>query len=84
MPVPAAERMRSYRQRRRQGIQFVRIPIRVTNIDDLIQLGLLKRDARQDEEALRAAVLVLLHQALDRVLEEAGDGWAVPPWAREE
>ena len=33
MPVPAPERMRLYRQRRRQGVRFVRIPLHVTNIE---------------------------------------------------
>ena len=79
MPVPAFERMHLYRQRRRLGVRFVRIPLHVTNIDELIQLGLLKQDERQDEEALRAAVLVLFHQ----LLEKARDVW-VPPWARAE
>ena len=77
VPVPVSERMRLYRQRRRQGIRFVRIPLHVTSIDDLIWFGLLKQEQRQDEEALRAAVLILLHQAL----EEARDVWG-PPRAR--
>jgi hypothetical protein len=57
----------------------VRIPLHVTNIDDLIHLGLLRQDERQDEEAVRAAVLRLVHQALDG----ARDEW-VPHWARAE
>jgi hypothetical protein len=68
--------MRLYRQRRRQGIRMLRIPLDVRNVDDLVQLGLLKQDKRQDEEALRAVVLVLLQQAL----EEA----RVPFWARDQ
>ena len=79
MPVPAFERMRLYRQRRRLGVRFVRIPLHVTNIDELIQLGLLKQDERQDEEALRAAVLVLFHQLLEKARDVC-----VPPWARAE
>jgi hypothetical protein len=75
VPAPVSERMRLYRERRRQGVRLVRVPLRVTNIDDLVQLGLLKQDERQNEEALRAAVLGLLHQAL----EEA----RVPFWARD-
>jgi hypothetical protein len=78
-PVPVSERMRLYRQRRRQGVRLVRIPLQVTDIDDLIHLGLLRQDERQDEEAARAAVLRLFHQALDG----ARDEW-VPPWARAE
>ena len=76
MPAPVSERMRLYRQRCREGIRLVRIPLQVTNIDDLVKLGLLKQDERQNEEALRAAVLGLLHQAV----EEA----RVPFWARDQ
>jgi hypothetical protein len=76
VPVPVSERMRLYRQRRQQGVRLVRIPLQVTNIDDLVQLGRLRKDERHNEEALRAAVLGLLHQAL----EEA----RVPFWARDQ
>ena len=44
---------------------MVRIPLHVTNIDHLIQFGLLKQHEREDEEALRAAVLVVLREALE-------------------
>jgi hypothetical protein len=33
--TPIAERMRLYRKRRGQGLQFVRIPLHVTEIDKL-------------------------------------------------
>jgi len=36
-----AERMRLYRKRQRQGLQYVRILLHVTDIDGLIHLGLL-------------------------------------------
>ena len=75
-PTPASERIRAYRQRRRQRVRLVRIPLQVTNIDDLVQLGLLKQDERQNEEALRAAVLGLLHHVLDDAM--------VPFWARDQ
>jgi hypothetical protein len=65
VPVPVSERMRLYRQRRRQGVRLIRIPLHVTTIDELIQFGLLKQDVRQDEEALRGAVLVLLREGLE-------------------
>jgi hypothetical protein len=35
----AAERMRLYRKRRRQGLRYIRIPLHVTEIDDLIRLA---------------------------------------------
>ena len=63
----AAERMRLYRKRRRQGLQYVRIPLHVTEINDLIQMGRLNEDQRRDSEALQAAVLCLVHQALDEM-----------------
>jgi len=58
----AAERMRLYRKRRRQGLQYVRILLHVTDIDDLIREGLLKDEQRQDAEALQAAVLGLVYR----------------------
>ena len=64
-PTSTAERMRLYRKRRGQGLQFVRIPLHVTEIDKLLRLGLLREEQRQEQEALRAAVLSLVRQALD-------------------
>jgi hypothetical protein len=60
---PAAQRMRNYRKRRRYGMQFVRVPLHVTDIDDLIRMGLLKEEERHDAEALEIAVLNLVFQA---------------------
>jgi len=62
-----AERMRLYRQRRRQELRYVRIPLHVTEIDDLLRLGRLKEEQRQNPEALRAVVLDLLHQIMDEI-----------------
>jgi hypothetical protein len=36
-----AQQMRLYRKRRREGLQLVRIPLRVTEIDDFIRPGTL-------------------------------------------
>jgi hypothetical protein len=55
--------MRNYRKRRRYGMQFVRVPLHVTDIDDLIRMGLLKEEERHDAEALEIAVLNLVFQA---------------------
>jgi hypothetical protein len=49
--------MRLHRKRQRQGLQYVRILLDVTDIDGLIHLGLLKDDQRTDADALQAAVL---------------------------
>jgi hypothetical protein len=65
MPPTAAERMRSYRKRRRDGMHYVRIPLHVTEIDDLVRMGLLKQEQRQDVEALQIAVLGLVYRGLE-------------------
>jgi hypothetical protein len=64
-PSQVAERVRRYRERRRQGLRYVRILLRVTDIDDFIRLGLLNEGQRDDPEALQAVVLNLLHQVMD-------------------
>jgi len=43
-----AERMRAYRQRRRDGLRCVTIELRQTEIDALTRNGFLKADARND------------------------------------
>ena len=63
--------MRLYRKRRREGMRYVRIPLRVTDIDSLIQVGRLGEDQRHDAEAIGAAVLGLFEMAL----EEIRDAW---------
>ena len=75
-PTSTAERMRLYRKRRGQGLQFVRIPLHVTEIDKLRRLGFLKEEQRQEQEALRAAVLSLVRQALE--LDDDTWWWPAP------
>ena len=58
-------RMRVYRKRRRQGLRYVRIPLCVTEIDDLIRMGLLTQDQRHDHEALHTAILGIVYRALE-------------------
>jgi hypothetical protein len=60
---PAAQRMRRYRKQQKQGLRSVRILLDETDIDAFIRLGLLKEDHRQDEEALRTAVMSLVYRA---------------------
>jgi hypothetical protein len=62
---PVAERMRRYRKRRRLGLRSVRILLRVTTIDDMIRFGLLEESQRERPEALRAAVVHLIRQAME-------------------
>ena len=57
---PTAQRMRCYRERRREGLQYVRIPLRVT-------AGCLNEDQRQDGEALETALLWFVRNALDEM-----------------
>ena len=55
--------MRHYRKQRRQGLRSVRILLAEPDIDALIRMRLLKKDQRQDVEALQTAVLGLLYRA---------------------
>jgi hypothetical protein len=55
--------MRRYRKQRRQGLMSVRILLDDTDIDALIRMGLLKKDQRQDVDALQTAVTGLLYRA---------------------
>jgi len=57
---PAAVRMRRYRKRRRQGLRSVRILLDQPDIDALIRMRLLKKDQREDVEALQTAVTGLV------------------------
>jgi hypothetical protein len=61
---PAAERMRRHRERRRDGVRCVMIELRETEIDVLVQKGLLKADTRNDARAVREA----LYQHFDSTL----------------
>jgi hypothetical protein len=62
--APAAVRMRLHRKRRREGTHYVRIPLASFEIEGLIRLNLPKAH-REDADALQAAVLTLVYQALD-------------------
>ena len=59
---PAAQRMRRYRKHRRQGLRSVRILLDQPDIDALIRMKLLKKDQRQDVEALQIAVTGLVYR----------------------
>ena len=61
---PAAERMRRHRERRREGLRCVTIELRETEIDTLVQKGLLNADARNNTRAVREA----LYQYFDSTL----------------
>jgi hypothetical protein len=63
---PAAERMRRHRQRRRNGMRPLWIELRVTEIDALVRIGLLKAETRNDANAIREALYEYLDQTLGR------------------
>jgi hypothetical protein len=66
-PSPAAERMRLYRERRRQGLRCLIIEISETEIDAFVHMGLLKAEMRGDGEAISVA----LYEHLNRTLGAA-------------
>jgi hypothetical protein len=52
-------------ERRREGTHYVRIPLASLEIECLIRLKVLPKAHREDADALQAAVLTLVYQALD-------------------
>ena len=54
-----------HRKRRREGTHYVRIPLESFEIEGLIRLKVLPKAHREDADALQAAVLTLVYQALD-------------------
>ncbi len=65
-PSPAAERMRRYRERRKDGMRSLWIELRVTEMNALVSLGLLKDEACNDPNAIREALYDYLDQNLGR------------------
>jgi hypothetical protein len=55
-PLSAAERMRHYRKRRRNGLRSVRVLLHATEIDSLIDQGFLKEERRDDGSAIENAI----------------------------
>jgi hypothetical protein len=58
----AAERMRLHRERRRNGMRSQWIELRVTEIEALVRIGLLKAETRNDPHAIREALYEYLDQ----------------------
>jgi len=63
--TPAALRMRLYRDRRRKRLRCLTIELRETEIDTLVQRGLLSREMRNDLTAIRAAFYGFLDETLN-------------------
>ena len=68
----SAERMRVARQRRRDGLRCIPLEIRDDEIEALVTAGLLRSDARNDPNAIAAA----LGKLLDRLPPEC---WGAAP-----
>ena len=60
----AAERMRLHRERRRDGLRCLMIELRETEIDALIQRGLLDNETRNDPGAIIDALYGFLDDTL--------------------
>ena len=63
-PSAAAERMRRYRQRQRDGLRCLMIELRETEIDALIRNGLLAAENRHDYDSVQSALYAFLDHAL--------------------
>ena len=62
----AAERMRRYRQRRRDGLRCLTIELRETEIEALVKKELLKNETRNDKDAITEALYRYLDSTLGR------------------
>jgi hypothetical protein len=60
----AANRMRRHRERRRDGLRCLTIELRATEIDALIQKGMLKSDTRNNLRAIKEALYAYLDHTL--------------------
>jgi hypothetical protein len=87
-PPSGAERMRLHRKRHRRGTRCVRLQLHVSVVDYLVRKRLLTNSERDDPQALRDAVLVLISMCVEgwrdmshRPRARAGGLQDVPPWA---
>ena len=63
----AAERMRRHRERRREGMRCLWVELHETEIDALVQRGLLRAETRNDQNAIADALYDHLERTLDPV-----------------
>jgi len=68
-PVPAVERMRRLRARRRNGFRSLRVLLHDMDIDSLVDKGFLKPERRQDHPAIQSAIDGFICHALGPVVE---------------
>jgi hypothetical protein len=62
---PAAARMRRHRERQRDGLRCLRIELRATEIDALIDRGLLKPETRNDAKSIIEALYAFFDETLN-------------------
>ena len=62
---PGAERMRRHRERRRDGLRCLNIELRATEIDELIDRGLLKPETRNDAKSIIEALYAFFDETLN-------------------
>jgi hypothetical protein len=62
--VPAAERMRRLRARRRNGLRSLRVLLHDMEIDSLVDKGFLNPERRQDHAAIQSAIEGFICHAL--------------------
>ena len=60
----AAERMRRYRRRKRGGLRCLTVQIRQSEIEALVNKGLLSADERANADAILQALYAFLDRAL--------------------
>ena len=70
-PSPSAERMRSHRNRRRQGLRCVQVALYVTKIDALVRMGYLEDRDRDDQAALETAINTFISDAFSEAMLRA-------------
>jgi hypothetical protein len=61
---PAGVRMRRHRERRRDGLRCLRIELRATEIDALIERGFLKPETRNDAKSIIEALYAFFDKTL--------------------
>jgi len=61
---PAAERMRRYRERRREGLRCLWVELHEMELDALVRDGLLEPTLRNDENAIADALYLHLERTL--------------------
>jgi len=64
-PSLAAERMRRHRQRQRNGLRCLLIELRATEIETHIRKRLLKRETRNDRNAIINALCAFFDRTLN-------------------